>query len=430
MLHPVPMPSTVAHSVHSSDRSSLSLLNGLPKRGPTSWPTLSVWKISIALVCQGVGLGASEVMASVTKAIAQPSSTNRSVVSAQLTQPEAVSSKIAPSKMASSEMADDGSVHFALGGATHSHSSISTSPLQSSSSLSSVPPLVALSPPPTTATAVASPLGLNFTPPPTAPTSHVSSTAPISPTGPSLLSSSTSSLSSLFTGDSSSLVAIAIGCAEGTRTPDGGKTWAFKGHTDPGNGVWNLGTFSWQHGATSPEEADRKQLARLQRQAKQLNQQAIALGVPWGLVEQLNALDLANQSPSAALNPGGYLERLHQAHKDGLRGYDAILWARTWSYRHPDGNRWNAPGLGNTHHGIRTDQKRRMDAIQDAIAHFPANTMSANPIHDSPQTSKNHQEQTVTELPQEVRSHQSIIQRHRDEESWIDQLFSTDLVES
>lgn len=209
--------------------------------------------------------------------------------------------------------------------------------------------------------------GISFEP--TAPATPPPTPAPTpSPTEASSESGLPPALAALFVGDSNSLAAIAIGAAEGTRTPEGGKTWAFKGHTDPGNGVWNLGTFSWQHGASSPEEADRKQLARLQRQAAVLNRQALALGVPWGLEEQLNALDLANQSPSAALNRGGFMERMKQAHDDGLSGTEAILWARTWSYRHPSGTRWNAPGLGNTHHGIRTDQKRRMDEIGQAIA--------------------------------------------------------------
>lgn len=207
--------------------------------------------------------------------------------------------------------------------------------------------------------------------------------APPAPAPSTAASSSDSglppALASLFVGDSNSLAAIAIGAAEGTRTPEGGKTWAFKGHTDPGNGVWNLGTFSWQHGASSPEEADRKQLARLQRQAAVLNRQALAMGVPWGLEEQLNALDLANQSPSAALNRGGFMERMKQAHDDGLSGTEAILWARTWSYRHPSGTRWNAPGLGNTHHGIRTDQKRRMDEIGEAIAAQRPSPPALNP---------------------------------------------------
>jgi hypothetical protein len=38
-------------------------------------------------------------------------------------------------------------------------------------------------------------------------------------------------------GGSNSLVAIAIGTAEGTRTPIGSYTGAWWGHTDPGNGA-------------------------------------------------------------------------------------------------------------------------------------------------------------------------------------------------
>ncbi|OLP18842.1 hypothetical protein BST81_07950, partial [Leptolyngbya sp. 'hensonii'] len=72
----------------------------------------------------------------------------------------------------------------------------------------------------------------------------------------------------LFQGGSFSLVAKAVGAAEGTRTPDGGRTWAYYGHRDPGNGVWNLGSFSYQHGADSPAEADVKQLRRLTGQAR------------------------------------------------------------------------------------------------------------------------------------------------------------------
>ena len=219
-----------------------------------------------------------------------------------------------------------------------------------------------------------SPLAFQFSTPPTPANLSANPNQSTSPASSASLTSPASlppqPLTTLFSGDSNSLVARAIGCAEGTRSPDGGLTWAYNGHTDPGNGVWNMGTFSWQHGATSPEEADRKQLARLKKQAITLTQKAEEAGIAWGLEEQLNGLDLANQSPSAALNPGGYIDRLKEAQEEGLKGSDAILWARTWSYRHPSGTRWNAPGLGNTHHGIRTDQKRRQDAIQEAIAHF------------------------------------------------------------
>lgn len=171
----------------------------------------------------------------------------------------------------------------------------------------------------------------------------------------------------LFEGDSDSLVAKAVGAAEGTRTPAGGYTSAYQGHVDPGNGVWNLGTFSYQHGASSPEAADKKQLQRLQRQATQIRQRAERVGITLGLEEELNGIDLANQSPLAALGEPGYAEWLAEAYSKGYRGKDAILWARVMGYWDVRRNRWNAPGLGNTEPSIRRDQSRRMEAIAHAI---------------------------------------------------------------
>ncbi|MEM9162774.1 MAG: hypothetical protein AAGC54_06855 [Cyanobacteria bacterium P01_F01_bin.4] len=171
----------------------------------------------------------------------------------------------------------------------------------------------------------------------------------------------------IFEGGSDSVVARIVGSAEGTRTADGQRTTAYYGHVDPGNGVWNLGTFSYQHGATTPEEADVKQLARLQRQGNTLEQKATLNGIQLSLLEKLNGLDLANQSPRAALERGGYIERLAEARQQGMDGADAILWARTHAYMDPDTQRWNAPGLGNTHHSISRDQARRLRAINRAL---------------------------------------------------------------
>ena len=55
-------------------------------------------------------------------------------------------------------------------------------------------------------------------------------------------------------------LSVAIGMAEGTRTAGGGKTTVCDGHTDPGNQKAIQGTFSYQHMASSPHEADQKQL--------------------------------------------------------------------------------------------------------------------------------------------------------------------------
>jgi hypothetical protein len=183
------------------------------------------------------------------------------------------------------------------------------------------------------------------------------------------MSPSDDELETLFVGNSHSLVAKAVGAAEGTRTPSGGYTRFFNGHTDPGNGVWNLGTFSYQHGASSPEEADQKQLRRLREQASDIRYRADRVGIQLGLEEELNGIDLANQSPLAALGSPGYAEWLSQAYEKGLRGQDAILWARVQGYWDVKRGRWNAPGLGNTEPLIRRDQRRRMQAVAQAIAH-------------------------------------------------------------
>ncbi len=171
----------------------------------------------------------------------------------------------------------------------------------------------------------------------------------------------------IFKDGSNSLVARTVGSAEGTRQSDGKYTQAYYGHVDPGNGVWNLGTFSYQHGAKSPEAADEKQLRRLKQQGLELESQAIALGLDLSLEEKLNGLDLANQAPLAALEEGGYIERLAQAKRLQMESVEAILWARTYAYIDPDTRRWNAPGLGNNVHSISKDQQRRISAISQAM---------------------------------------------------------------
>jgi hypothetical protein len=163
------------------------------------------------------------------------------------------------------------------------------------------------------------------------------------------------------------LIRRAIGHAEGTLTVTGKETWAYNGHTDPGNQVWNQGAFSYQHEANSPQDADQKQLARLRRQEQQLQQQAEALNLTLSLEEWLNALDLANQAPAAALESGGYMDRLAESRHLFTDQQKAITWARTWSYWDLNLQAWNAPGLGNTELSIWADQARRQEAIAAAV---------------------------------------------------------------
>ena len=110
----------------------------------------------------------------------------------------------------------------------------------------------------------------------------------------------------------------------------------------------------------------------------------IRIDLNLSLEEELNAIDLANQSPLAALETPGYVEWLKKARDRGLTGSDAVLWARTQSYWDPQRNRWNAPGLGNTEGNISHDQNRRLTAIAQALDVYQQQAM-ARRKEDEPQ---------------------------------------------
>lgn len=157
---------------------------------------------------------------------------------------------------------------------------------------------------------------------------------------------------------------IAIGAAEGTRTTRGGTTSIYWGHPDPANGVRNLGTFSYQHGASNAREADWIQLKRLRGQVEQLQSEADELGVKLSPLELVAGADLANQSPVAALD---YVDRLKEFRAKGLRGMEAVLEARIQSFVNPETGVLEAGGFGNSWDILRHDQSRRMVELQRAL---------------------------------------------------------------
>jgi hypothetical protein len=212
------------------------------------------------------------------------------------------------------------------------------------------------------------PVELGFSLSPSQPLYEPEREMPHAPATAKIDETASGTLDGLFTGNVNSLVAKAVGSAEGTRTPTGDRTRAYYGHTDPGNRVWNRGSFSYQHSASSPEDADQKQLQRLANQALIIEARAADYGLHLTVEEKLNGIDLANQAPKAALDRGGYIDWLAKARQRGMKGADAVLWARTRSFINPVTQRWDAPGLGNTAERIERDQARRMDAIARAIA--------------------------------------------------------------
>ena len=202
-------------------------------------------------------------------------------------------------------------------------------------------------------------------------------TAPSNPQVAAEKAAASPSGEKLFQGGSESLVARTVGAAEGTRAADGGKTSLHEGHRDPGNGVWNRGTFSYQFGNEenlTVEEADRRQLAKIQRihESVMLPKAAENGIAPLTLAEEINGIDLINQAPLAVTEAGGYVERLAEAKKKGLSGDEAILDARVWAFWDAGKGGWDAPGLRayddmGKETSIRHDQDRRMGMIDQAL---------------------------------------------------------------
>ena len=152
----------------------------------------------------------------------------------------------------------------------------------------------------------------------------------------------------------------AIGAAEGTRDKDCRPNKHYSGHIDPGNGKANLGSFSYQHGASSPEAADKKQLARLRRAERSIQTQAeqkfdrslskAALAI---------ALDLWNQSPKAG---NDFVSHLPSA----TPTTEQVVEARSRAYVEPKTGKLDAPGLGDER-AVRADQKRRTEAVEQSM---------------------------------------------------------------
>ena len=131
---------------------------------------------------------------------------------------------------------------------------------------------------------------------------------------------------------------VAIGIAEGTRTPDGGFTKAWFGHGDPADGNYNRGTVSGGRGPTrgmTPEQVDNYYM-------KELTGLALAVAPvlqQYGLKPNaqiwhrtiFNYLDLHVQSPAAARD---FLRKIPEAIKAGGQ-IEAFAKIRADSYRDP-----------------------------------------------------------------------------------------------
>jgi hypothetical protein len=151
---------------------------------------------------------------------------------------------------------------------------------------------------------------------------------------------------------SDDLLKRAIGDSEGTRNKDGSPNKNYWGRKDPGNGKWNVGSFSHQHGGQDPEAADRIWLEELRKAEATIQQQARdKWGANLSLAAVVAALDGYTQSPHAAQYFVGYLETFDPSP-------DQIIEARTKALEQSRAEIGGPQWLN-----VRRDQTRRVRAL-------------------------------------------------------------------
>ena len=148
----------------------------------------------------------------------------------------------------------------------------------------------------------------------------------------------------MLSGDSDSPMAIAIGCAAGTRTKDGAKT------------------SNW-----SGEAADKQQIEKLKTE---LLPQFIKVANRAGWLENKSkilfaiACDVFVQSEPAAEI---FLDQIFQ-HREFVVDQQWLIEWRCKGYVNPATKKLDAPGFANNLRRLRVDQSRRTLAILGAIA--------------------------------------------------------------
>ncbi|NVJ02021.1 LysM peptidoglycan-binding domain-containing protein [Myxococcus sp. AM009] len=168
-------------------------------------------------------------------------------------------------------------------------------------------------------------------------------------------------------GGSNSESAIVVGTSEGNRTPNGGFTASYGGHTDPGNAKHNRGSFSYQGGgANSPSHADEIWNRELGRVTPQYQRAAERAGLdPNNALLASTFYDLHTQSPRAAQN---FLNRELPRLAQDPRGVtpEALVDARVNAFR-TDNGQISASGFNHDEQRLRADQTRRETALVRAL---------------------------------------------------------------
>ena len=156
---------------------------------------------------------------------------------------------------------------------------------------------------------------------------------------------------------------IAIGIAEGTRTPNGGYTRAYYGHRDPGDNNYNRGTVSGGRGNNlSPKQVDARWMGLLTdssiRWSPVLKQLGLQPGTQGYNRTMFNILDLTVQAPAAVRDFVAKLNRV----KGQNWTVEALAKARADSFYRYNGT-LDAPGFNNDYGLLFRDQRSRAGAF-------------------------------------------------------------------
>jgi hypothetical protein len=170
----------------------------------------------------------------------------------------------------------------------------------------------------------------------------------------------------LLEGGVDSPVAICVGTSEGTRTPDGRKTAAWAGHVDPGNQAHNQGSFSYQHSAASPKDADLQQIKKL-RDVLLPKFLKVLPRLKTRTVSEIKILflyacDCFTQSEAACTAKGGFLDQI-SGNGNYVPTIQRVTDWRYQSYIDPITGELDAPGFDNDPVKTRDDQERRTEAV-------------------------------------------------------------------
>ena len=144
-------------------------------------------------------------------------------------------------------------------------------------------------------------------------------------------------LNDLFA-DNSSIGVLAICSAEGNCQLDGSRTKLYSGHVDPGNGVINRGWCSDQgRGGNNLDNADavclKRTRSRIPRLVNKLKN--VDINPEQNIEAFINNLDQWNQASPRVSD--AFPKKYADALKKGLKGKEAILWARVEAFRKSNG---------------------------------------------------------------------------------------------